>query len=116
LRPKKSKKLPDWRAYLRLYYDEKLKHLVEEEWLAEREGLLACKREGEKVKEAPEAAPLWFQNRIAMQVYKDKTSEVKKKVEKYIQLRLGNAADVEIDGKVSEEEAKRIVKAKAYNK
>jgi hypothetical protein len=116
LRLKKSKKLPDWQAYSRLYYDEKLKHLVEEEWPAEREGFLVRKKEGEKVKEAPEAAPLWFRNRIAMRVFKDETREVKEKVEKYIQSRLGDAADVEIDENVDEEEAKRIAKAKAYNK
>jgi hypothetical protein len=109
--------LPDWQAYSRLYYDEKLKEVAEEEWPAERKDLLARKEEGGKdVKAPPEAAPLWFRNKIAMREFKDETNEVKEIVEKYRQSRLEVAADEETDEGVDEEEAKRIAKVKAYNK
>jgi hypothetical protein len=83
--PKKTKTLPDWQAYSRLYYDKKLKEVVEEEWPAEREEILARKEEGGKDVKAPEAAPLWFRNKIAIRLFKDETSEVKEIIEKYRQ-------------------------------
>ena len=116
LRPKKSRMLPNWQAYSHLYYDEKLKEVVEEEWPAEREEILARREEGGKDVKAPEVAPLWFWNKIAIRVFKDETSEVKEIVEMYRQSRSGVVTDEEVNEEVDEEEAKRIAKAKAYNK
>ena len=49
-------------------------------------------------------------------MFKDETSEVKEIVEMYRQSRSGVVTDEEVNEEVDEEEAKRIAKAKAYNK
>jgi hypothetical protein len=85
LTDKKQKLLPDWQAYSRMFYETKVKDVVMEEWPAERARLLEKKANGEDIKDPPEAAPLWFRNKIVRAEFVIETDEVKKEVEAYRQ-------------------------------
>jgi hypothetical protein len=110
---KKKKKLPEWQAYLHLFYDDKIKDVVTEEWPAERAPLLEKKSNGEKIKEAPKEAPLWFRNKICQVEFNLETNEVKKEVEDYRQSLLGNIPN---ENSADAEKAKRVAIAQARAK
>jgi hypothetical protein len=112
LSAKKAKLLPDWQAYSQLYYETKLKDIVDARWPAERERRLKRKENGENIKEPPEFPPLSFRNEVARTMLEDETDEVKEEVKKH---RRAGSADEKLDEDVDAEEAKRVAKAIAMN-
>jgi actin-related protein len=118
LSTKKQKMLPDWQAYSILYYESKVMAMANEQWPAEREKLLEKRANGENMKEPPEAAPLWFRNKLVRTVFQTETQEVKDEVENYRKSLSGAfvADEDEDEDEGDPEEKKRSAKAIAINK
>jgi hypothetical protein len=66
---------------LQLYYETRVKKVVADAWPVERNCILAQKENGEDVKNAPEAAPLWFHNKITQAEFLLESDAVKEEVE-----------------------------------
>jgi hypothetical protein len=109
---KKTKLLADYQAYTRLYYEARIKDVVDEKWLNERASILAKIAEGEALKEPPEAAPLWFRNIIARRQLSSETEDMKEEVEKYRQPLADDSPKDILDEGIDSEEAKRVATTK----
>jgi hypothetical protein len=116
LSAKKPKMMIDWQAYSILYYESKVMDTANEQWPAEREKLLERRANGEKLKEPPEAAPLWFRNKLTRIAFRTETQEVKDEIDKYRKSLLGDFVVDEDEGDGDLEEKKRSAKAIAINK
>ena len=117
LSAKKTKMLPDWQAYSILYYESKVMDTANEQWPAEREKLLERRANGEEMKEPPEAAPLWFRNKLVRIAFQTETQEVKDEIENYRKSLSGDlVVDDDDDDDEDLKEKKRVAKAIAINK
>jgi hypothetical protein len=75
---KKPKKLAAYQAYSHLFFDEKIKNVLEARWLAERH--LEKDFEEDNPKEKPS---IRFQNKVTRELYELETDDVKEEVEEY---------------------------------
>lgn len=79
---RKKKMLPDWQAYSRLYYDDRIKATVDREW--EDKISKENKNEGDgTTKNLPKATSVQFRAVITQRLFADESPEIKEKVETY---------------------------------
>jgi tRNA(Ser,Leu) C12 N-acetylase TAN1 len=112
---KKTRLLAQAQAYSQLYYETRIKDIVEAEWPAERDRILEQKKNGEDMKDPPKRAPLWFRNKIAQLEFQTESDEIKDEVEKYRQSLLEDS-EVEDAQNLGPDEAKRVAVATARAK
>jgi len=77
LREHKRKKLPAWQAYSKLYYEKKVKEVVDAQWKVK---YVAENPDHDETLSVP-PAPLRFRNQIIRQLYEQETDDVKDEVE-----------------------------------
>src|SRR5262245_42839065 len=104
-----KKKLRTTQAYQTLYYQEKIKEVVEKRWEIEYKS-----KPGNESKVKCPAPPLHFRNQITEEMWENESAEVKAKVEEYRNKSEESDDELgeEADGEVDAEELKRRAKAK----
>ena len=109
LRGKRHRKLADWQAYSRLYYNDRIKDVVDREWEAKTKAFMKSHAEGDE--SAVPVLTMVFHNKITRRIFAGESAEIKAECEKYHdQEAMGGAADVEINA-----EAARVAKAQSYH-
>ncbi|KAH7902814.1 hypothetical protein BJ138DRAFT_1108212, partial [Hygrophoropsis aurantiaca] len=80
---RKKQKLPPWQAYSQLYYDDRVRPVVEAEWPERRAEIIEYKDADDK--DPPEVAPLWFRNKISMHFFDEESDDIIAEVEEHHQ-------------------------------
>jgi hypothetical protein len=114
LSKKKSKKLPSYQAYQQLYYEEKIKDIVEKRW---DEHLRS--QPGYDEDSVPQVPSLAFRNRITRELFADESDEVKDKVEAHRNEEATDDYDElldDMDSGLGKAEIKRRAKAVSYQR
>jgi hypothetical protein len=84
LRLGKIKKLQDWQAYSHLYWEIKLKQIVEDEWVKHKQTALeTAVAENAAPPTLPDHHTLPFRNDVVRREFKEESPEVKTAVEEY---------------------------------
>jgi hypothetical protein len=111
LQKKKQKKLQPTQAYSRLFYEGKLKAIVEQRWTAH----IALEPEDATKNKKP---TLQFRNKVIKELYDAEPTEIKKEVEAYRDTFLVDEMKVEDedDPLIDKEEAQRRAKAIAMQR
>ena len=81
LREKKPKKRQLCQVYSALYYDSKIKDVVDKRW-SEKVSQVLPEKDGDKAKAAPQRPPLSFINEIVREMFENESDEVRREVEK----------------------------------
>ena len=81
LREKKPKKRQLCQVYSALYYDSKIKDVVDKRW-SEKVSQVPPEKDGDKAKAAPQRPPLSFINEIVREMFENESDEVRREVEK----------------------------------
>lgn len=118
---KESKRLQLSQAYTRLYWNEKLKKIVDERW--EEHKLEIQDEDANAATKLPAKAPIAFRNAIVRALLNEESSEVIEKVKRFRDESKGvprnnDGEDGEGQemGTEEDEEAKRVARAQRYHK
>lgn len=112
LQKKKQKKLQPAQAYSRLFYEERLKVIIDKHWVAH----IALNPEDSTKNQKPS---LQFRNKIIKELYDSESTEIKERVEAYRDEFLEDEVKAEEDlddEEVDKEEAQRRAKASALQR
>lgn len=116
LRAKRHRKLSLLQAYSKLYYDSKVKSIVEERWKEEHVDYM---RKNPNLTASARIPPLKFRNEVTQEMLDDESAEVKREVE-LEQRRSGQEESTEPAGAntpeldQNEDEIQRIKKMRQY--
>ena len=116
LRAKRHRKLSLLQAYSKLYYDSKVKLIVEERWKEEHVDYM---RKNPNLTASARIPPLKFRNEVTQEMLDDESAEVKREVE-LEQRRSGQEESTEPAGAntpeldQNEDEIQRIKKMRQY--
>jgi hypothetical protein len=114
LNSKKSKKRQDWQEYSHIYWDNKLKAMVAEEWATHKQAALEpAVAENAVQPTLPDTAPLPFCNEVVRRLFKVESPEIKAAVERYRNGLTNPDETREMDDK--DLERKRVATAKNYH-
>jgi hypothetical protein len=105
---KKSKKLPAWQAYSRLYYDTRVKATTNREWEEHVRAFMENRPEGDETM-LPTVPPLSFCNEVTRRLFASETEDIKVEVEGY-----GNQTSMKDNN--NDEEAVHVAQAESYHK
>ena len=116
---RKRKMLPDWQAYSRLYYDDRIKATVDREWQEEIRKQNENEGDGTTQNLLSKVANVRFRAVITQRLFANESPEIKENVEKYRKdLFEGKSKDEGADNVLDDKdaaEAAQVAQAKSYH-